>query len=184
MRERNARQHHIDGLFALLVFALFAACILLVLLTGADLYRGLVARDDAAYSCRTGAGYLASRVRQAPDGGAVSVRPFGDGDALVIAEEIGGSRYETLIYCHEGWLCELFAAAEDAASPAAGERVLPARVLSLRLEEGLLTVRLEGVSEGTFHGDDGGAVDQKQPEDGAKQPVQLVLSLRGEGGTR
>ncbi|MBQ3076510.1 MAG: DUF4860 domain-containing protein [Clostridia bacterium] len=170
MRERNARQHHIDSLFALLVFALFASCILLVLLTGADLYRGLVARDDAAYSYRTGAGYLASRVRQAENPGLVSVEPFGDGEALMLTEPYGERRYITVIYCHEGWLCELFTESGGAWDPAAGERVMRAESLELSLAKGLLTIRLYGASEG-----EAGAVSP---------PVELSLWLRGEGEER
>ena len=35
MREKRVK-HHIDGLVALLLFGVFAACVLVVLLTGAD----------------------------------------------------------------------------------------------------------------------------------------------------
>lgn len=61
MREKRVK-HHIDGLVALLLFGVFAACVLVVLLTGADAYRRLTERDQAAYERRTGVQYIATRV--------------------------------------------------------------------------------------------------------------------------
>ena len=47
MKKRPIR-HQIDGLIALLLFGVFSVCILAVLLTGADAYRRLTDRDQAA----------------------------------------------------------------------------------------------------------------------------------------
>ena len=47
MKKRNVKQH-MNGLAALLLFGLFAFCVLAVLLTGAGAYRRLTARDQAA----------------------------------------------------------------------------------------------------------------------------------------
>ena len=47
-------------LMALLVFALFALCVLLVLLTGAKIYRNLVDRSRESYEARTAAQYITS----------------------------------------------------------------------------------------------------------------------------
>ena len=58
-------QHQLNGLMALLLFGVFAACVLAVLLTGANAYRRLTQRDQAAYLRRTCVQYLATRVRQA-----------------------------------------------------------------------------------------------------------------------
>ena len=44
MRQRTI-QHHIDGLASLLLFGVFAACVLMVLLTGADYATWLYCRD-------------------------------------------------------------------------------------------------------------------------------------------
>ena len=51
------------GLAALLLFGLFAFCVLAVLLTGAGAYRRLTARDQAAYEWRSCTQYIATRVR-------------------------------------------------------------------------------------------------------------------------
>ena len=45
--KRKTIKHHIDGLIALLLFGVFAVCVLAVLLTGAEAYRRLTQRDRA-----------------------------------------------------------------------------------------------------------------------------------------
>ena len=71
MKKRLVK-HHLDGLIALLLFGVFAVCVLVVLLTGADAYRRLTQRDEAAYDRRVCAQYMATRLRQAYRG---MVRP-------------------------------------------------------------------------------------------------------------
>ena len=138
MNKRGIK-HHMDGLLVLLLLGVFAACILSVLLTGAQVYSRLTQRDQAAYNRRTCVQYLATKVRQAERGGLVSVSDFGDTQALVLAEEIDGAAYLTRIYCYEGWLWELFSADEAGFAPEDGEKLLPARDLELTLADGLLT---------------------------------------------
>lgn len=139
MRNRQPK-HHMDGLLVLLLFGVFALCVLSVLLTGARVYRTLNDRDQTSYDRRTAVQFLATKVRQSP--GAVSVAPFGEGEALVLEEEIEGETYLTRLYCHDGSLRELFTNAADSFEPQDGEVILPARAMALELEEGLLSVTL------------------------------------------
>ena len=140
----NAKKRKIDALAVFLLFGLFAVCILSVLLTGADAYRRLAQRDQLSYDWRTAGQYLSTRVRQADRAGAVTVRSFGGVDALVLTEEIDGSAYETLVYCYDGYLRELFVSAGGDFSPEDGEEVLQAQSLSLVLDDRLLTADLIG----------------------------------------
>lgn len=138
MREKQVK-HHIDGLVALLLFGVFAACVLVVLLTGADAYRRLTERDQAAYEHRTGVQYIATRVRQADHAGGVAVEDFGGVDALVLgADEV----YAARVYCYDGWLMELYALAEEPMEPRDGQKILEAEALALSLEDGVLEAAL------------------------------------------
>jgi hypothetical protein len=136
------KQSHLEGLFALVLFGVFASCVLSVLLTGAGAYRRLTHRDQVAYECRTAIQYLATKVRQAPTPQSVGVDCFGSGDCLTISEEIDGQPYLTRIYCYDGWLRELFSGAQVEFLPEDGEPVLPAQSLSLTLEESALSIEL------------------------------------------
>lgn len=121
---------------ALLVLAVFAVGVLGTLLGGAGIYRRLTQRDRTAFHSRTGLQFIATRVRQAA--GPVEIAPYGDADALLIRQEMDGEAYLTRIYCHDGWLMELFTGETGDFDPRDGEKILPAQGLTLELENDLL----------------------------------------------
>lgn len=157
------------GLLPLLSFVLLAACILTVLLAGAELYRRANERDEYEYHRRTAVQYVAMRVRQSCDEGAYYVGTFGDGtaaaegDCLYYAEEISGKSYVTAVYCHGGSLRELFCDADAELPPSAGEVILPLEDLSFSISDGLLTASLDF---------------------GNGDTEQVVIALRPEAGDR
>ncbi len=156
---RNAKQH-MDGLAALLLFGIFAACVLTVLLTGAGAYQRLTARDQASYERQTCAQYIATRVRQADSLGSLSVGQLGGVPALCLTDKDG---YVTYVYCCGGYLMELYTSPDAGLTPEDGEKLMEAADLALSLEDGLLEVALTG-------------------PDGMEQ--RLCLSLRcGEGAS-
>lgn len=140
MKERTSK---ITDLLALVVFAVFAVCVLLVLLTGAKVYRNLVRQGRESSDARTAVQYIATRVRQAQS---VSVEDFGGCQALVARETIEGEPYLTRVYCYEGSLRELFSAETAQLSPEDGEAVMEVENLELWLEDGLLTVNIHDQS--------------------------------------
>ena len=133
MKEQK-RKSNIDGLPVLLLFAVFTVLILMVLLTGADAVQKLSDRDQRSYDARTAMQYIVTRVRQADRAGGIEVRDFMGCDALVLSEDYDGVTYETMIYCHDGHLKELFAEAGLEQEPAYGEEVLPAEELHITLD--------------------------------------------------
>ena len=136
MKERYAK---ITEVLALLTLAVFALCVLLVLLTGAGTYRNLVDRSGESHARRTALGYLTTRVRQAET---VELAAFQGCEALVLGETVQGERYVTRIYCHEGWLMELFSTADGTFTPEDGEKILPLRAMSLTHQDGTVTAAL------------------------------------------
>lgn len=159
----KTQKHQMEGLIALLLFGVFAVCLMAVLLTGANAYQSLTDRDQAAYDRRVCAQYLAARVRQADRLGGVRVEPFGDGDALLLIDNIDGYDYATYVYVSEGYLMELFCAVDSGLTPDAGSRVMPANGLDLTLEGTQLDLVLT-------------------PPDAEASPVSLTLSLRSGSG--
>ena len=145
MSKKSTQQHHLDGLLVLLLFGVFASCILLVLLTGADTYRRLTARDAHAYNSRTAAQYLTTKVRQSGD--AVRIEPFGEAEALTLYETIDGEKYITRIYHHDGYIMELFSSADAVLDPKDGEKILPADGLDFSCDASLLQVSIDGEDE-------------------------------------
>ena len=146
---------------ALLLFGVFAVCLMVVLLTGADSYQGLTRRDQVSSDSRTCAQYLATRVRQADIDQSVAAGEFGGSDALLFTQAIAGDDYVTCVYVYDGWLMEQFCRADASLDPEDGERIMAAHSLETSEEDGLLRLVIA-------------------PTDG--EPVELLLNLRSGGG--
>lgn len=155
------KKNNLSGLLALLVFAVFAVSVLMILLNGADIVQKVSARDRESFDRRTAAQYITTRIRQADQAGMISVRDTGD--VLVLSEEIDGYVYDTLVYCHDGYLREMFCERGLEEDPEFGEKILPLEEIDLSLADKALTVDL------TF-------------ADGAEE--HLTFGLRSEGGVR
>ena len=100
--KKKRRNRKVDSVLVLLLFGVFAICILFVLLTGADTYRRLSERGGESYDARTAAQYITTRVRQADRENGVMVRTFEGCSALVLPQTIDGTVYETRIYYYDG----------------------------------------------------------------------------------
>ena len=135
-----------DGILALVLFAVFAVCVLSVLLTGADAFRSLSERDQAGFDRRTAAQYIATRLRQSDRMDGVALEDFGGTTALVCREENDGEAYCTRVYFHDGYICELFCSAEAVLLPEDGEKIMPASALSFSENGGVITAAVTDVT--------------------------------------
>ncbi len=156
MRYQRRQKNQIDGLITLVLFGVFAVCILSVLLTGARVYHDLTNGGQKAYDQRTCTQFIATKVRQAQSGDAVSVSK----DIICITEEINGETYITRIYCYDGWLREMFTSEKTEFSPENGEKIIEAECMKSQLTDGMLAVDIT---------------------DAEGKEMHLTLSLRGKG---
>lgn len=140
--KNERKQLKMGSLMALILFGVFAACLLFLLLTGADVYQKMRDRDMATYDSRTVVQYITTRVRQADRADCLTVEVFDGLDALILLEEVDGELYETKLYCYDGWLMELYAAADSDLSPMDGERILELSELEFALADGFLQAKL------------------------------------------
>ena len=130
--ERQNRSLRLSALAPLLLFAIFASCVVLVLLFGADIYQGLTQRDRDSYQRRTAVQYLTTRIRQCDSVDMIFVgdfheaKPLDEGNVIFICETFGDRTFYTRIYCYDGYLCELFGEAGSELEPEDGERILKA----------------------------------------------------------
>lgn len=157
--ERTTRRLH--HLAPLLLLGVFALSILAVLLYGAQVYSDLTRQNGEAYEDRTAAQYLSMRLRQAPSTEHISLSDFGGG-ALCIAESVGDETYITRVYCHDGWLRELYGAETVDFAPEDGEKLMELQELTFEIEDELLCVTVTGGS-------------------GKVQPLYFRLQTRREG---
>lgn len=161
--KRKLVKHQLDGLMALLLFAIFAVCVLIVLLTGAKAYRRLTARDQEAHQARICVQYLAQRVRQADRrDGIVLEEDFQGTQALLLDAD---QEYVTRVYCYEGYLMELYCEAGAGLGPGDGERIMEAKSLEMDMTGD--TIAMKVVT---------GAQNQERES-------VLTISLRSRNGT-
>lgn len=137
------KKNNLTGVLVLLVFAVFMVSVLFVLLTGADVVQKLTDRDQRSYQQRTAVQYVTMRVHQADCEGMVEVRKVDDQDVLVLAEMIEGYRYETLVYCADGYLREMFSEAGLDLPLDFGEKVLPAEGFFAEKQDDTLRLRID-----------------------------------------
>lgn len=144
------KDHGLSSAATLLLLAVFAACSVLTLLRGADIYSGLQARDEAVLDARTAEAYIAARIRSCDGAGSIEVlseglEPAVVGPVLALNEDYGGREFATYLYVSDGELCELFAPADAGLDLSDGDPVLAVPELSFEQSSpSMITIRLEG----------------------------------------
>lgn len=131
MKTKTIR-HPVQYVALLLVFCLLAGCTLAVLLHGAGAYRRLDAQNSVTHERRNAVQYLETRIRQTDDSGRVQVGLFPgteDCSALHLLSYTGTGTYVTYLYCHDGYLRELYAAQGQACLPEDGQKIAPMNAL-------------------------------------------------------
>jgi len=117
-----------EGLLGLILITVFALCLLMTVLLAARFYQNIHTVQEEQFSGRTILSYLSTRVHQAESHGSVEVGDIGGCEALILREN--DTEYVTYIYCHDGWVKELYCSALDHFGPEAGENLLRARSLT------------------------------------------------------
>lgn len=142
----NKNKVDISTVAPLLILLIFGTCIMLVLLFGAKMYNNTLHKNNIAFDRRTIDQYLLTRIRQSDAEQSFFVGTFknptanNQGDTLFLAEQIDGELYYTRIYCHDGYLYELFTAAEDIFEPTDGEKIMPMKQIRFTLDGQLLSL--------------------------------------------
>ncbi len=125
---------------ALLLTCVFGVTLLMVLSTGAAVYRGVQSRVEESGNRRVGLTYITAKIHGGDRKNGVSAASFEGVDAVRLTEEIDGISYETWLYVYDGWLRELFCEPSSGLLPEDGETITEAEALTVREESGLLTL--------------------------------------------
>ena len=136
MMKSNSRK--IENLVSPLLFAVFAFCILFVLLTGAKTDRTVTERDNTSFDSRTAVQYISTRIRSGDAAGTLTVGQLDGCSALILTENIEDETYQTFVYAYEGYLCELFTAEGSGLGAADGEPLFPLESLAFSEKSGVI----------------------------------------------
>ncbi|MEG1757896.1 MAG: DUF4860 domain-containing protein [Oscillospiraceae bacterium] len=137
----NSREkaHSFDVPFVLILFCTFAIVALSLIAVCAKSYAASSKKLSQNYTLRTALSYIENKLR-ADKANSVELVQDGETEVLVIGETIGGEVYTTSIYCLDGALYEMFAAAGSDFDKMQGTRILEVSSLSLELYDNLLSV--------------------------------------------
>lgn len=147
-REKN---HITELFFSLALLCVFLISGVLVILTGAGVYKDTVRSSELNYGSRTALSYIVEKVRQGDKNGDIYSGSTDDGvPALLIVSNYQGTDYITYIYASGGKMRELFVRAGAQADSDDGTALLDIASLSFEeLKNGLLKVTVsdqEGAS--------------------------------------
>ena len=134
------RKHSISQVFVFVLLGIFAVMSTLMVLLSAQMYRGVVGKTEQNSSYRILTSYVSNAVRGSDVRNGIFADEGNGTDMLVLASDIDGAAYETLIYCHDGMLRELFTDAGQEFAPEYGEIICEAQSFEARIENGLLSV--------------------------------------------
>lgn len=157
-QKAGKRGQAVNVLFTMLLFLVFVLCALFTVLIGGKVYENISARMEENYTGSTALNYVANKVRQGDENGAVSVVAIDGTSVLQLEQKFGEDTYVTWIYYLDGSIRELFT------DPLSG----------LSLEDGLEIMDSEGL---TFS-QNGSLITAETAGEGGSR---LVLSLRSGG---
>lgn len=158
----NDSKKNIQTPVTILVFLLFAFCVVSVILSGAGVYKRVVSSDNDAFARRTAEQYIKTKIRSAVSPDSVCLTQSESGNVLCLRETINGKAYATYIGCSGGQMRELFTAETEGILSdeqlLSGEPLLEMESITFEKSGNLLTVsyQLPGKESRTFSVSAGG----------------------------
>lgn len=108
MRNYQKKNHSVDLLFTVALFCMFALSAMVILIAGANVYRGVNARGELEYNTMTPLSYIEQKVRQHDYSGGVTVTDINGTAVLCLHTTKNDVGYTTYIYESNGELKEAF----------------------------------------------------------------------------
>lgn len=141
-RKTQAPNHMVGELFTFLLFAMFLVLSLLIVVIGADGYRGVVDASDTIGEVRTSLGYVSGKLRSDAASAGARLEPVDGVEALILVEEYQESIYETAIYYMDGALYEMYYdAGQMTLEPKYGDRLVEVSGFDMAwVDDGLLAL--------------------------------------------
>ena len=137
---KGSVQHGMQGVFVFVLLGLFALMSTLMVLLGAQMYRGTVDCSTSNNDSRVLSAYVRSMVRAEDAIQAVTVEEFDGIPVLVMRETLNDGDFVTMLYCYDDHLCEWYTSDGNDFTPTSGTAICPVFSFVPSLNDGLLTV--------------------------------------------
>lgn len=156
--KKNDGSRSVQFLFTVLLLLFLSMSALFTILFGAKIYENISNRMNENFTSTTALSYISNKVKQNDKAGMVSVESVQGTPVLKLVEVYDESVYNTLIYCKDGKLKELFSSADS----------------GLTLNDGIEIMDLQGMN---FEMVDDDLLKVQTLEDDKKY---IILALRSE----
>lgn len=131
-------------LFMILLFFALGISSLFVVLTGARVYENINLRTEENFSGQTALAYISNKVSQSDVEGMISVEQIEGKDVLVLTEDVEDTVYQTMIYCEDSHIKELFTEKDSGLTLSDGIEIMECNGLGFTLvSDNLLKVELQ-----------------------------------------
>lgn len=144
------RGQAVSLLFTMLLFLVFVLCALFTVLIGGKVYENINRRAEENFDGSTALHYVANKVRQSDRMGMVDVMEIDGTPVLEIRQEANGETYVTWIYCHEGWIRELFTFEGSGLGLADGLPITECSGLDIETDGRVITISTEGSGQSSI----------------------------------
>lgn len=142
MKNDMTQKRSISQVFVFLLLGVFAVFSTMLVLLGAQLYRETVDQTEQHSGRRLLFNYVSNVVHGNDAADMIRLEERDGIEVLVLGCRIDGEMYETLVYCYEGTLRELFTSAKQEFQPRYGEIICQAQAFEPEIRGGLLSVRI------------------------------------------
>lgn len=129
-------------LLPVLLIVLFSILSLMLVLSGAGVYKNIVASTRRNNEVRASLSYVSNKVRTA-DSSTIRLEKRNNIPVLLFTETIENTVYETMIYLYDGSLCEMFSRQGRTFHPENGTKITKVSSFEANLENRLLSLRIE-----------------------------------------
>ena len=136
-------RHQMHGAFVFVLLGVFALMSTLLVLLGAQMYKGIEEHNEANNKTRILTSYVRSMIRAEDAYRSVNIEEYDGITTLALHEIIGEVPYVTWIYSFDGMLCEQFTKEERPFTPGMGNRLTEVREFVPFLDRGIVTIRMD-----------------------------------------
>ena len=126
--------------FGFAIMAVFFLVMMLALVAGVIIFRGVSERQETANVLRMESGFITNLVRMGDMADAVQTGEGPEGDALVLVTTLPSGVYETRIYHYNGAIVQEYAAAGLPYDPELAVCIVESATFEFSFVNGLLTV--------------------------------------------
>lgn len=136
-------EHRMESVFTLSLFLVFTLSMTMLMAIGAGVYQRISSYSELNYEERVCTSYIVNKVRSCDSADMVTVEEREGIPVLVLTEDFGGTLCETLIYCYEGTVRELFVKKDNPLTLDAGLEIYEALGARFELDDTLLKIEVD-----------------------------------------